>query len=357
MAYIRARKRKKGTRYTASVRVAGYPEMSATFGRRVDAVAWAAKVEANIRLGYLQNEPWADQIYFEELLDDYLRKITSQKSENTQDREIQIGRQLRRIFGEFVVTDITPRLVAEYRDERLKGVGASTVRLELAMLSHIFRIARREWSIQVDNPVSDIKRPPAPEGRLRFLSQNEAERLLTAARESRTVTLYPYLLLMLHSAMRPSEAAGIRCSQVDLDRRIIVLPHTKPGPSRSVPLTQAVIDVLRAVMDGRDPDDYVFLPFSELSYRLETVPSRYFRKSFRNACSRAGIDDFRLHDLRHTAASYLLMGGVDLRTLAEILGHKTLSMVCRYTHLLDEHKLKAIDKIGGLGLQTFPEDD
>jgi integrase len=350
MAYIRTRERQCGTRYTVTVRRKGYRPVTATFARKTDAETWAAQVEAEIKYGYSVQRPGED-ILFRELLNKYMSKVSPQKAENTQNREAQLARRLLMVFGDCTCDEITTSLVAEYRDARLKEVSAYTVRLELALLSHLFTIARREWNVQIDNPVSNIKKPRTPEGRLRFLSQQEAERLLAEAKKSRNQRLYPYLLLLLHSAMRPSEAAGIQCGQVDLSRRVIVLHRTKSRKTRTVPLTQAVVEILEKLTAGRRPSEYVFLPGSELPYRLETRPSIYFRRAFCNACKRAGIEDFRLHDMRHTAASYLLMGGVDLRTLAEILGHKTLTMVYRYTHLLDRHKLEAIDKIGKLGLQ------
>jgi integrase len=93
----------------------------------------------------------------------------------------------------------------------------------------------------------------------------------------------------------------------------------------------------------------VFLP-EKVSVNVQRRPNLFFRRAFDNAVKKAKIEDFHMHDLRHTAASYLLMAGVDLRTLADILGHSTMQMVQRYTHLLDDHKLKAVDRIDSLGL-------
>jgi integrase len=349
MAYIRTRERQCGTRYTVTVRRKGFRPVTATFDRKIDAETWAAQIEAEIKYGFSSQRPGED-IIFRELLNNYMTKVSPQKAETTQNRETQLARRLLTVFGDCTCDEITTSLVAAYRDARLKEVGFYTVRLELALLSHVFTIARREWNVQIDNPVSNIKRPKVPEGRLRFLSQDEAARLLAEARKSRNPTLYSYLFILLHSAMRPSEAAGIRCGQVDFNRRVVVLHKTKSGKTRSVPLTHAAVEVLKDLVRERDPGAYVFLPFSTLPYRFEITPARFFRPAFNNACKRAGIEDFRLHDMRHTAASYLLMAGVDLRTLAEILGHKTLAMVYRYTHVLDQHKLEAIDKIGKLGL-------
>ncbi|MFO8241255.1 MAG: site-specific integrase, partial [Dissulfuribacterales bacterium] len=296
MAYIRVRERQCGTRYTVTIRRKGFRPVTATFARKTDAEAWAAQIEAEIKYGFSTQRPGQD-IFFRDLLNNYMTKVSPQKAENTQNREAQLAPRLLEVFGDCACDYITSSLVTEYRDARLREVSAYTVRQELALLSHVFTIARREWNVQIDNPVANVKRPRAPEGRLRFLSKEETERLLAEARKSRNLNLYPYLLLLLHSGMRPSEAAGIRCRQVDPNRRIIVLHKTKSRKTRSVPLTQAVVETLDKLTAGRDPLNYVFLPGSELPYRLETRPSLYFRRAFCNACKRAGIKDFRLHDM------------------------------------------------------------
>ncbi len=149
--------------------------------------------------------------------------------------------------------------------------------------------------------------------------------------------------------MRPSEGAGLTWGQVDLDSRIIDLQQTKTDPRR-VPLTVSAIETLSMLVPGAGCKctDYIFLPQEpKMTHRLR--PNQYFRESFEAAVKRGNIQDFHMHDLRHTAASYMIMNGVDLRTVADILGHKTISMTMRYTHLLDDHKLKAADRIDKLG--------
>ena len=157
-----------------------------------------------------------------------------------------------------------------------------------------------------------------------------------------------YVQLLLHTGMRPSEGAGLIWGQVDIDARIIDLTITKTKPRR-VPLTIKVIEILLDIMPEQcNKRLSVFLP-ENISSTVQRRPNLFFRRAFDNAVKKAEIEDFHMHDLRHTAASYLLMSGSDLRTLADILGHSTMQMVQRYTHLLDEHKLKAVDRIAGLG--------
>lgn len=122
---------------------------------------------------------------------------------------------------------------------------------------------------------------------------------------------------------------------------------------RYVPLTEMAENVLRSIRPvDAGKDLYVFLPPSSLkSKQILDVPCHHFKRSFGTVRAKAGLEDVHLHDLRHTAASHLIMAGVDIRTLAEILGHKTMQMVHRYTHLLNAHKLKAVDLINSLGLE------
>jgi site-specific recombinase XerD len=118
-------------------------------------------------------------------------------------------------------------------------------------------------------------------------------------------------------------------------------------------LTEQAEKVLRSIQPKKPKkEDYVFLPQKDkISQKVLDIPCNHFKRSFGTARKNAGLDDLHLHDLRHTAASHLLMAGVDIRTLAEILGHKTMQMVQRYTHLLNDHKLKAVDRINGLGME------
>ena len=162
--------------------------------------------------------------------------------------------------------------------------------------------------------------------------------------------LYPYVLILLHTAMRPSEAAGLRWNQVDFDRRSLTLFITKNEP-RTVPLTKTVVTVLEELKKSNPDKEFIFLKDEGKSEHSKNIPSSRFRPSFDNARERAGLSSVHMHDLRHTAASHMLMAGTDIRTLAGILGHSTLQMVLRYTHLLDEHKLNAVDRINTLGIK------
>lgn len=350
MARILTRKGKKKTTYTATVRVKGYDSVSRTFDTKGEARAWAAEVESEMK-GRRFKDPRRANVTLSEALDRYLDSVTIQKASTTQERERWIITILKRHLGEdILLPDISPSVVANYRDQRLKTVSAYAVRLELALLSHLFQKALKEWELPIENPVNAIDRPKVPKGRIIFLKEDEAVRLLDECRKSRNKMLYPYVLVLLHTAMRPSEAAGLRWSQIDLASRSLTLYITKNEP-RTVPLTKTVVAALQKMKEESGDNALVFFNFEGKSERARNRPSSRFRPAFDEARGRAGLQSVHMHDLRHTAASHMLMAGTDIRTLAAILGHSTLQMVLRYTHLLDEHKLNAVDRINSFGIE------
>ena len=353
MARIQTRKGKRRTTYTATVRVKGFPALARTFDTKGEAKNWATETEKEMRMGRYQDVRPIEKLTFAEILTRYIDQVSTTKRSNSENRDRQSAKIILNSFGpEISFADITPQKVAAYRDARMRTVSASTIQKEFALLSHLFNIARREWGFPVDNPVTQITRPKIRNNRTRFLTKEEAQRLLDVAKTSRNQKLYPYLLVMMHTGMRPSEAAGLKWGDIDLDGRLVRLQVTKTD-MRYVPLTEMAETVLRSIRpEDAGNDMHVFLPQgSGKLQKLVDVPCLHFKRSFGTARTKAGLDDVHLHDLRHTAASHLLMAGVDIRTLAEILGHKTLQMVHRYTHLLNDHKLKAVDKINSLGLE------
>jgi integrase len=295
----------------------------------------------------------ACRMEFARLLDRYLTTVTARKAINTQTREKYAARVLLRYFGGSVLGDITPAAMATYRDTRLATVSACTLQKELALLSHMFNVARREWGLAVRNVVQEIAKPKITGGRLRFLNAEEASALLEACGKSRNPTLQAFVVLLLHTGMRPSEAAGLRWDQVDLEKKSIEVQDTKTIDVRTgikgrrIPLTDTAAAALKKIeRDG----ECVFLPAGEIGAGTISRPALYFRGAFEGACRRAGLRDFHMHDCRHTAASWLVMSDVDIRTVAEILGHSTLAMTMRYTHILEDHKRDAISRLNKLGL-------
>jgi len=192
----------------------------------------------------------------------------------------------------------------------------------------VFKLSKKK------NPVKQIKFYKENNKRLRYLEPEEINRLLQECSEH----LRPIVILALNTGMRLGEILNLKWRDIDLDQKLIYIIHTKSGEKREVPLNNLLVKLLEKMKKTSENNDYVFSHKNGLPY------NRVY-KGFKSACKRANIEDFRFHDLRHTFASHLVMNGVDLKTVQELLGHKTFTMTLRYAHLSPDHKRKAVDII------------
>lgn len=216
---------------------------------------------------------------------------------------------------------LTPKAVAAYRDERLKQVKPATVIRELAYLSAIINHARREWDINITNPVALIRKPPSPQGRDRVLSADEEARLLAELVPIGRINVWllPATILSLETGMRRGELVELRWSDVNLEDQTAYLPMTKNGMARTVPLSKKAVATLAA------------LPRS-IDGRVIPVKGNTLHAAFKKACKRAAIKDLQWHDLRHTAITRLAQKLPNLIELAAVSGHRSLAMLKRYYH-------------------------
>ncbi len=338
MAYIQRRATKDGRpRYRVQVRLRGHPVQTATFERKTDAKRWAQQVESAIREGRHFKTSEAKRHTLGDLVDRYIRDVLPQKpkSQHVQTTQLLWWKEQ---LGEYTLADVTPSLVAECRDRLAAGTvragkqrSSGTVNRYLAALSHAFTTAVREWGWVDDSPVRKVSRLKEPQGRVRFLDDDERQRLLDACRESRNRYLYPAVVLSLSTGIRQGELLRLEWADIALDRGVIVLHETKSGDRRAVPLAGHALSVMQELSKVQRIDTPVVFP------GRKSGTSMNLRTSWDYALMRAGIENFRWHDLRHSTASYLAMNGASLAEIAEVLGHKTLQMVKRYAHLSDQH--------------------
>lgn len=189
-----------------------------------------------------------------------------------------------------------------------------------------------------DNPCARVVRPKEPRGRVRFLDEDERHRLLTACQASRKRRLYPFVVLALCTGARRGELLGLRWYDVDLDRGVAIVHHSKNGDRRGLAITGLAAQVLEQWRTCRRTGcDLVF----HNRHGKPTFP----RHAWMEALAAAEVGDFRFHDLRHSFASYLAMSGATLAELAEAMGHKTLAMVKRYAHLTEGHTKRVIARM------------
>jgi len=343
MAYIQERKSQDGTvSYRVQVRLKGFPTQTATFARKTDAKKWVQHTEAAIREGRHFKTTEAKKHTLGALVDRYIKDIlpTKPKSQKKQTGQLMWWKSE---IGGYSLAEITPALLAEQRDKLLQEVTdrkkprspASVVRY-LAALSHAFTIAMKEWGWIESNPILRITKPKEPRGRMRFLSDEERQRLLTTCKQSSSPFLYIVVVLALSTGARKMEIVGLRWQDIDLRRGIIILHETKNGERRVLPLTGYALELMKQHSQIRHLNcDWVF-PSKDFKKPID------LRTPFENALKKAEIQDFRFHDLRHSCASYLVMNGASLAEIAEILGHKTLQMVKRYAHLSEAHTSKVV---------------
>ncbi len=313
---------KRGKNWRAIIRRKGFEPVSGTFDSKADAVAWAGNVEKEMRDGRYADRSEVERTTLSEAFDRYGREVSSTKKGKAQEL-VRIEQWKRHAMASRSLASIRSADIATYRDHRLKSVGPNTVRLELALISHLFSIAAKEWGLPVENPVRNIRRPRAPQGRDRRLVNDEEQRLLKACGASRSPWLGPLVRLAIETAMRMGEMLNLTWSNVDLARGTAHLPETKSGDRRTVPLSEAAKAVLKQL--PRSVDGRVF-PIGQMAVE----------RSFQNARTRAKIEEIRFHDLRHEATSRMFEKGLNTVEVATITGHKTLQMLKRYTHLRAE---------------------
>jgi integrase len=257
------------------------------------------------------------------------------------DKRILEGRLLPAFGRDVNVRRLTAAAVAQYERRRLGQVSAYTVANELSVLRHLLRLAKR-WGYVAAVP--EITLPKKPEGRLRYLEADELARLLDACRASRNPYLATIVTLAVHTGMRKGEILGLEWARVDLSSARLTLYRTKSGKPRGVPMNGVVYDALIAL----EPD-----PVRRTGLLFRKSDDRAWgqiRRAFESALTKAGIKAFRFHDLRHTAASHLIMRGASLRDVQEILGHADLKMTQRYAHLSPAHLRGAVERLEGLAM-------
>ena len=316
--------------WQALVRRKGYPQQTQTFDSKAKAQDWAGGIETAMRRGTFVSNVEAENTTLAEALDRYAREVSVAKK--TANREIYtirwwqasaLGpRSLASIRGK----DVTDALAAKGAE----GAAPHTIHLYLALLSHLFTVARRRWGMEgLGNPAELVHKPRLPQGRDRRLVDDEQARLLAAA-HTYGGEIGAIITWAIETAMRRGEVAAMRWEHLDRKARVLLIPETKTGTPRRVPLSTAALAVLDSLprrIDGR-----------VWGMRPDSIS-----QAFERVCGAAGIEGLTFHDLRHEATSRLFEKGLNPMEVAAITGHKTLQMLKRYTHL------RAEDLVGRLG--------
>ena len=344
MATIRNRKTSDGkSSYHVQIRLKGHPNVTASFDRLTDAKKWVQDTESSIRDGRYFPTVEAKRHTLKDAIERY-RKEEIPKLKSGKVRLCHLDWWQSKL-GAYTLADIKPALVTSTRKQLMETIcvrgtktSQSTVNRYCGTLSHLFTVAMKEWQWVDDNPFRKVSTLKEPEGRVRFLSDEEREKLLTECK-AHSADLYAVVVLALSTGGRKSEIMGLTWADIDLKTGLATFQNTKNGFRRSVPITGHALELVKDIASKRRFNSEYLFPgkFTGKPASIQNI--------FNHAVERAGLKNFHFHDLRHSAASYLVMAGVDMRTVAEILGHRDMKMTHRYSHLSRAHVTDAMGKL------------
>ncbi len=322
--------RKRGSKYQVQVRRVGQASTSKSFHELKDAKIWARLMEVKADKGDLLADPKVlKQTTLAEIVRRYRDTISPRKRSYDTERLVLSAFLLhpicRRRLSELRTEDF-----AAYRDERLGEVKPSTVRRQLAIIKHALEVARGEWSVPIQgNPLTKLQFNGGDQRRERRLRPGEFEALIEAAKQSHNRFVLPLFTLALETAMRRGEILAVKKHHIDFDKRTLLIPESKNGRARTIPLSLPAIELLskHSATDGR----------------LFQTTANAFRLAWERVKRRAGIKDLHFHDLRHEAISRFFEKGLSVPEVALISGHRDLRMLLRYTHPMSEGILRKLD--------------
>jgi integrase len=339
MATISPRRNRDGSRsWDATVRRTGHPTACKSFRTKLEAELWSARLETRMAG---RTSALARDMTFAELLDEGLPRLR-----NPVDAAFAYWREA---LGTLRLCDLTPSLIALHRDrllgaptgghryKKLKPRSNPTVRNYLVELSRLLSYAVKELHVMEANPVENVKKPPASAWRVRFLSDVERTALLAACKHSDSPDLYLFVLFCLTTGCRKGEAQALEWKHVDLAAALGVSDKTVGSVRGTLEQTAEIPQLTHTTgADGKARPRT-----GDLVFPLDIT------SAWETAVTKAGITDFRFHDLRHTTGSTLTMNGANAVEVATLLGHKTLDMVKRYSHLSGTHTVALVDRVMG----------
>ena len=317
--------------------------ISKSFSSEPEAAQWLKKIQAQLELGLYQEEVKNQvslKVGFSEAVEKYIPAHSVHKGNHQ--TEAGILRILASRWESRSLSAISKQDIVLLKDDLLaKGRAASTVNHYLNALSQLYQIAINEWGLKVTNPITGIKRMSEPQGRMKRLSIDAETVLIACCHELNLDYIADIIAVAIETGMRCGEILSMRWEDVDFINRRVLLRETKNGDSRQVPLSTRVKIILEQ-LSTRNTDELVF------PYCRWVIRRHYTRVVKQSAKAHKGVQnpftDLRFHDLRHEALSRLSDKGLNVMEIAHISGHRTLTMLRRYTHPCHETLLVKLDK-------------
>lgn len=280
---------------------------------------------------YLDKKKEDKKMRFRDFADRYLEKHAKVYKKSWKSADLSYLNRLLPVFGDCYLATITSDKVTEYMLERQTKVKPASVNRELALLKVMYSKAE-EWGLISQHPLRKVKRLKGETlGRTRYLTDEEIERLLKHCDKG----LQEICITLIHTGMRKGELQKMEWKHADFDSSVLFIPVSKNGKSRYVPMNHVVKQLLlfKRLKRGEN-QNFIFGNTDGSIYN--------FRKAFETARRKSGLEEIRIHDLRHTFASHLVMKGVDLSTVQALLGHSDQRITERYSHLSPGHRAKAV---------------
>ncbi len=316
-------------------RIGRVKDMPLTMARNI-----AVKRKAEIIEGtYLPKKE--ENLTFEELAKEYLSWYKSTRPQARKRTLYDVEKRIDRLvgyFGGMPVHQISTFTVEQYKQDRLRaGIKPNTINRELNILRAILKKAKELTGYSQELPKVQLFK--VDDSRLKFLKPEEAQRLISACPS----WLKPAVKFAIYTGLRASELFSLKWEDVDLEHGYITFTNAKNGEVSRLPLSPQALEVLKELKGNNPRIGYIFVNSRGKPYKYD---DRTYLKAFKTACKKAGLQDFRFHDLRHTFASWLALEGTDLYTIQHLTRHKSTAMVKRYAHLSPEHLRKALEKLG-----------
>lgn len=333
-------------RFRARFRKKGHPTQIQVFPELKLAKHWLDEQNRNALLNIHMPNLASKKKTLSEAINLYIETIIPLKPKNAKNT-IRHLEWWRGELGAYALSAIRPQLIAQKRDQLASEINSkgkqrspSTVIRYISSLSHLFTVAYKEWDFVSDNPVKKISKPSENAPRERYLSTDECKNIFLACKESRCKVLPAIFAIALTTGMRYGEIMGLRWDNIDIFEQVIKLKTSKNGQPRHVPLKGKALDLVTKMSMYREQ-------ISGLLFPSPNDPKRPYdiRTAWNAAIKRANIKDCHFHDIRHTTASHLMMGGKGLHDVAVLLGHKDLQSTKRYSHLSNEYKSKMVEEL------------
>ncbi|ATG19670.1 integrase [Ralstonia pickettii] len=324
---------KRGGAWLCQVRRKGFPHRAKAFSSHADATAWGRSIEAEMDRGVHVSSRQSESTTLGDLLERYLTEVSPKKRSGNSDKSRVAA--VKKRLGAYKLTALTPQLLAEYRDEKLRTLNPQTVIHHLALINRALTLATREWGFVLPGGVPKVVKPKLPPGRDRRVQQGELDAIVAATLSPVLVDLIPFAI---ETGMRRGEMLALDWEYIDFQRRTAYLPKTKTDTPRTAPLSTKALAILQKRQEAGED-----VPFAMQEDAATTAFMRAVRRAravYEAACMAEGkppsgrwLVGIRLHDLRHEATSRFFEKGLSAMEVTTITGHKTMEMLKRYTHL------------------------